>query len=186
MKSTINEQTISFTGATSLEAVEMIKNWMAEEFGWEVDGDNVYFSESQKIGFKFALASTSLQITPVNSFAGGTTPVAVTIQPSCYVRYHVSAAESVVYISFNDTIGIIAAKDEKENWYAITSYSNAIQGYQFHTATTKAYIVGYTPSIKLSEAFYSITKAPSVMTGGSFSELFLFVLQRIIFLLTSL
>ena len=72
MKSTLNEQIINFSGSTSTEIVEQIKDWIVEEFGWEADGDILYVNSKQKIGFKFALSGTTLQVMPVNSLVAGT------------------------------------------------------------------------------------------------------------------
>lgn len=175
MKSTVNEQFVGFSGTTAAENADLIKIWMSEEFGWIVDGDNVYFDEKQKVGFYFSASGATLYINPVSPFVKGANAIGVAIQTTCFLRYHVSAGKSVVYLSVNDTIGIVAALDEKGNWYSITSYNGAVQSFQFSTNQNVVNVIGNTPSVKAADLYYSITKVPSFACGGSFSELFFVV-----------
>lgn len=170
---TLNEQVRTFTEAEAAVTAEAIKQFLSEEFGWEIYGDNLYVDSSQTIGFHFKLATSTLAVNPINVGTEITSTTGVNINNvAVKVRYHVSAMENVIYVSVADNYAIIAAKDNNGNWYAFSNTAATVDGYSILSASANAGQKGSFPAITAADCYYTITKMPSIFDGGSFPELF--------------
>ncbi len=166
---TMNEQNYIIKSTSAEEVIEEIKAFLADEFGWVVEGNDVYVDEKKKIGLQFGISGASTTLCAINQDAK-TGLRTIPLSNMAVIYHHTSYDNSTIYLSFGENNGVLFAKTEDGRTYAFISYSTN----QIQFLSEDSIVIGnFAASGIVSESYrYAVQKMPAVLSGGVFKSLF--------------